>query len=151
MKTTALFGFLATMAAFSPSLLADQVNITAPLSVVMFNSACSAQPMAFHGDAHMMFDVMTHQNSVRVSIHYNTQGVSGIGLNDGAKYLLLNATNSETNTTSGLPFVTDTNVEMGIIGQGSAPNMRLRSVLHTTVDANGRITAEFTKFSITCH
>jgi hypothetical protein len=152
MKAATIFGIIASVGAMCSSpLLADQVYIQSPLSNIVSAGACSSQPIAVHGDAHLFIDISSRANSIHLNIHYNTQGVSGTGLTDGSKYQLNNGSDLEINTNGGLPFVTETNVEMNLIGQGIAPNFRMQAVLHTTVDANGNVTAQFTKISAVCH
>jgi hypothetical protein len=46
----------------------------------------------------------------------------------------------EMNVTPGATTQTETDV-FNIIGQGSAPNFTVRGVTHTTVNANGDVTA----------
>jgi hypothetical protein len=46
----------------------------------------------------------------------------------------------EVNVTPGATVMTDTGL-FNVIGQGAAPNFTVRMVVHTTVDANGNVTA----------
>jgi hypothetical protein len=52
------------------------------------------------------------------------------------------------NVTPGATTQTEVDV-FNAIGQGSAPNFTVRAVVHTTLDANGNVTASVDHFTAT--
>ena len=77
----------------------------------------------------------------------NAQGVKAVGP-DGATYLAPGGFRTELNVTRGATTSTEVDV-LNIVGVGGAPNFPLHAVLHTTVDANGNVTASVDHFSAT--
>jgi hypothetical protein len=148
--TKKIFSALAFLAVSCSATLFADSNFDAPLSTVVAPNSCSSQAIAFQGSVHFTQNITQNKNSVHMSLHGNTQDVKGTGLTDGSNYVLVNGTNVEINSNAGLPSVMDINVDMGLIGQGAAPNLRIRFLLHTTMDANGVVTAEFVKSSTVC-
>jgi hypothetical protein len=83
-----------------------------------------------------------------VSFHFNPQGVTGLGLTSGAIYHGTGVTREDT-TVNGATTVTFVN-NFKIIGTGTTPNLLIMDVIHTTVDANGDITAVVDQESLMC-
>jgi hypothetical protein len=137
-------------ASCSVPVFADSNSFDSPVATVIPPSACSSQAIAFQGTVHFTQNIVQNKNSLHMTIHGNTQGVKGTGLTDGSNYILVDGTNLEMNSNAGAPLVMDINVDMGVIGQGAAPNFRIRFLLHTTTDANGDMTAQFVKASTVC-
>jgi hypothetical protein len=69
----------------------------------------------------------------------NAQGVKALA-SDGATYQIPGGFWIELNATPGATISTETDV-LNVVGQGSAPNFAVRAIVHTTVDANGNVTA----------
>lgn len=75
---------------------------------------------------------------------------SGIG-SFGNEYKLNYSDNFHVNQAFfGFPFNVTNAFNFNIIGKGSAPNLKQQAVIHTTVNANGEITADFEKGQFTC-
>lgn len=141
---------LFVVASCSAPMFADQlVNTSSPVSMVATN-LCNGQNIALQGATHLTWNLSTNNNSTHVQIHINSQGVSGVGMTDGAKYILVNGTNIDTKMTGALPFDMRTNVDFALIGNGEAANSRIRMITHITVDAGGNVSLEFEKSTVVC-
>ena len=135
----------------SAPIMAEQLtNIDVPVNMVVPSNACTGQAIAFQGDSHTLINVSVNNNSVHFQSHLNVQGVAGVGLTDGAKYILADGSTFNINVNGAPPVEVQTNLDFSLIGRAQAPDMRLRLLFHTTVDAQGNVTADFVKASIVC-
>jgi len=92
-------------------------------------------------------ETLTPSGAYHLAVEANAQGVQAVAPG-GAAYQLPGGFHIEMNMTPGA--TTQTGVDIfHAIGQGSAPNFTVRSVLHTTVDANGNATASVDHFTST--
>jgi hypothetical protein len=150
-KTLFAVGVSCLGSLWSIPMMAQQVtNVDIPLNVVIPANACTGQAIAFEGNSHAVINVTINNNSIHFQSHYNMHGVTGVGLTNGAKYLLVEAGGDTMNINGATPIEATINTDVGLIGAGQAPNMRLRIVSHITIDATGKVTAEFLKSSIVC-
>src|ERR1043165_7272379 len=150
-STFTKFGAVLLGAFVSLPLMADQfINADVPIGIVVPTGICGNQSIAFGGTAHAFVNVTTNKNSLHIRLHLNVQDVSGISLIDGTKYNLVGAQDTEINASGMPPVEAQTNMDFGFIGQGPAPNSRLRFVIHTTVSANGGVSAEVVKAYVMC-
>jgi hypothetical protein len=90
------------------------------------------------------FQIATHETLTPSGAYHlilkgNAQGVKAVAPT-GATYQLPGGFWMEMNVTPGATTQTETDV-FNVIGQGSAPNFTVRGVTHTTVNANGDVTA----------
>jgi hypothetical protein len=81
----------------------------------------------------------TPSGGYHLIVEGNAQGVKARA-SDGATYQIPGGFWIEVNATPGAFTSTGTDV-LNVIGQGSAPNFTVRGIVHTTVDANGNVTA----------
>ena len=79
--------------------------------------------------------------------HLIVEGVKAVGPT-GAAYQLPGGSWMEMNVTPGATTQTETDV-FNAIGQGSAPDFTVRGVTHTTVNADGNVTASVDHFTAT--
>ncbi len=84
-------------------------------------------------------ETLTPSGAYHVILEGNAQGVKAVAPT-GATYQLPGGFWMEMNMTPGATTQTETGV-FNVIGQGSAPNFTVRGVTHTTVNANGDVTA----------
>jgi hypothetical protein len=85
------------------------------------------------------------------TIHFNPQGVKGVGQSSGDTYQGNGVTKTTTNIAgAGLPF-TDTFVNnFRIIGPGPDNNLLVHQTIHVTINANGVMTADVLNTSTEC-
>lgn len=98
------------------------------------------------------FQIVVHETQTASGAHHlivegNAQGVQAVGPG-GEMYLIPGGFWIELNVTPGATTSTETDV-LNVIGQGGAPNFAARAVVHTTVDANGKVTAVVDRFTAT--
>jgi hypothetical protein len=89
----------------------------------------------------------TASGGFHLIVQGNAQGVKARAA-DGAVYQIPGGFWIEVNATPGATISTETDV-LNVIGQGSAPNFTVRAVVHTTVDANGNVTASVDRLTAT--
>ena len=90
----------------------------------------------------VIHQTLTPSGAYHLGIEANAQGVQAVAPG-GAAYQLPGGFWIEMNVTPGATTQTEVDV-FNAIGQGSAPNFTVRGVVHTTVDANGNVTASVT-------
>ena len=90
------------------------------------------------------FQIATHETLTPSGAYHlilkgNAQGVKAVAPT-GATYQLPGGFRMEINATPGATVQNETDI-FNVVGQGSAPNFTVRGVTHTTVNANGNVTA----------
>jgi hypothetical protein len=90
---------------------------------------------------------LTPSGAYHLGVELNAQGVKAVAPT-GATYQLPGGMWTEMNVTPGATTQTEVDV-FNAIGQGSAPNFTVRAVVHTTLDANGNVTASVDHFTAT--
>ena len=95
----------------------------------------------------VVHETQTPSGGYHLIVEGNAQGVRAVGPG-GEKYLIPGGFWIETNVTPGATTTTETGV-LQVIGQGRAPNFAAHTVVHTTVDANGNVTASVDRFTAT--
>jgi hypothetical protein len=98
------------------------------------------------------FQIVTHETAAASGAYHlivegDAQGVKALA-SSGATYQIPGGFWIEVNATAGATTTTETDV-LNVIGQGSAPNFTVRAIVHTTVDANGNVTALVDRFTAT--
>lgn len=99
-----------------------------------------------------VFQIVVHETptpsgAYHLAVEGNAQGVKAVAPT-GATYQLPGGFWMEMNVTPGATTQTETDV-FNIVGQGSAPNFTVRGVTHTTVNANGDVTASIDHLTAT--
>ena len=92
-------------------------------------------------------ETLTPSGAYHLGVEGNAQGVHAVAPG-GAAYQLPGGFWIEMNVTPGATNQTETDV-FNAIGQGNAPNFTVRGVVHTTVNANGNVTASVDHFTAT--
>jgi hypothetical protein len=126
-------------------------NMTVPLNQTVFNP-CTSDLIAFTGNIHIVV-AMTPDASGGFHFHadVNVSGVTGVGVPSGITYHGVGGDWVEFNAKPPFPVAaTFTNV-FGLISTGSSPNFVVTETLHMTVNADGTMTANVARFSITCN
>jgi hypothetical protein len=76
-------------------------------------------------------------------IHFNTQGVSGIGTTSGDRYSISEVSNNLENIhfTGAREFTAETT--LNVVSRGGTENFQVHGLIHSTTNANGETTADF--------
>ena len=125
-------------------------NIRVPLDVT-FPNPCTADTMHFTGTIHLLA-AETSDGSGGFHIHFdnNVSGVTAVGSPSGTVYHGVGGGWFELNARDPYPFVATSTSTFGLVSVGSAPNFFEQTTFHITVNANGTITSDVAKVSITC-
>lgn len=79
------------------------------------------------------------------------QNVRGVGLSSGTAYKAVGGQHDSIKISAAFaPFVSTSTSMFNLVSQGGAPNLQVKYTLHTTINANGRLTANVEKFSSKC-
>jgi hypothetical protein len=147
-KLTAVLAMLAALAvaaaaSASGSATITRTNVTGE-TVSCDNGALTVTAGSFQIIVH---ETQTASGAYHLIVEGNAQGVQALGPG-GELYLIPGGFWIETNVTPGATTSNETDV-LNVIGQGKAPNFAARAVVHTTVDANGNVTASVDRFTAT--
>ena len=142
------FSFMLTTTAWA----AVTTNIEMPINITVF-VPCAAggagENVALSGDLHTLFTTTFDSNGgFHAKVHFNPQGVSGIGQTTGDKYQGTGVTQSEINGRVG--YETSFVNNFRIIGQGPGNNFMIHETMHITVHPDGTVTGFVDNFSVSC-
>src|SRR5690349_3009357 len=129
--------------------LGDLVNVTIQVPVAVYDNPCADEPVALHGDLHILIGTSTDQDG---RVHYLSTlnaSYSGNGLISGTAYTA-SERKQESWTASQLPASHTTTSVVKLISKGAAPNAFLYTTVTTTIDATGVPTATVDTISIKC-
>jgi hypothetical protein len=102
------------------------------------------------GPLHVLIaQTVSNSGNFHLKLHFQPQGISGVGLTTGDKYQATGVTQEEVNFNQ-LP-ITDTFVNnFRMIGQGPGNNLLVHENFHITINANGDLTSFHDNFSFEC-
>jgi hypothetical protein len=140
---TTLSTALLVLGAFVATASANDGATVSRSSVVGEQVICAGSPVLTltHGSFQfVVHETQTPSGAYHLDVEGTAQGIQAVNEVTGAKYLIPGGFSMEMNVTPGAMVSNDTGV-IRVIGQGGAPNFTAGGVLHTTVDANGNVTA----------
>lgn len=128
-----------------------KTNQEIPLDVTQLVE-CTGEFVHFTGTFLLQDTIVTDGRGItHFQSHFNSQGVSGVGLTSGLTYQGTETVNFTTNNTVGPPPFEFTHIDpFHIISQNSADNVICQAVVHVTVNANGETTSELMHFGCNC-
>ncbi len=125
-----------------------------PVSIVPFVPCAlggAGEAVLLEGNLLIVFRAVSDGNGgFHISSHFSPQGISGTGLISGDRYQGTGVTRDNFNTNGGLPSEATFVNNFRIIGEGTGNNLLVHATIHTTVNANGVVTAEVLNSSIDC-
>jgi hypothetical protein len=128
------------------------IRLSGPISDII-NNSCGGEDVQLSGTVNFVIRFTQDANGGLHNIiggHTNFQGVSGIGLTTGDKYIFSGGVNDITNirevSASEFTFLTHGR----LISQGSELNQLASSLVHATLNANGEITVVTEQFKFEC-
>jgi hypothetical protein len=132
----------------------DRVNVTIP-SLFAVQNFCAGgrfgEIVVFQGDQHLVFtQTTTADGHVNLLIHWNAEGITGVGQYTGFTYRATGVTADHTVSNIGFPYTGTFINNYHVIGQGQATNGDLHEVVHFTVNANGDFVADVSDYNFTC-
>ena len=133
----------------------DRVNLTIPTQFHAQNPCAGGrfgEIVVFTGNQHLVFFESSMSNGhLNTKIHWNAEGVTGIGQYTGFEYNATGVTQDHTISDVALPYETTMINNYHIIGQGQATNMDLHETVHLTINANGEMSAWVSDYNFSCH
>ncbi len=104
------------------------------------------------GTLHVLSRVAPDGNGgYRATFHYQPMGIAGVGRTTGTTFRGTGVTRSKENVAGrGYPIVATNVNNFRIIGQGPGNNQLVHAVTHTTINANGELTADVDLFGEEC-
>jgi hypothetical protein len=110
---------------------------------------CNGQPVVISGTMHMVMHFTTDSGGgTHAHIHTNYQDVSGTS---GTITYRAVSSNHHSFNSNGAQSEFTTIEDVKLISQGPTDNLTIRVTMHTTINANGQVTASFTNFEVTCN
>lgn len=114
-----------------------------PVDLVVF-VACAANGagewVELTGTLHFLFHTtIDNQGGFHSKFHFQSRGITGLGLTTGDKYQGINVLQGTTNGNVGFTQTLENNFR--IVGQGPGNNFWLHQTIHVTFNANGEVTA----------
>ena len=138
-----------------PSLAATQVvstNLSSPINFEQWVECANGgagESVALTGAMHIVsHSTQSASGNIQVKFQFQPQGLSGIGMLTGQKYVSNGVQQQSFGTRAGVSFTIVNKLRM--IGQGSAPDFYLSELLHVTVNANGVTTVDNESLSTDC-
>jgi hypothetical protein len=116
--------------------------IPIPPNAALFDP-CTSEMVHVTGTIHLV-TVLTADvaGGTHTEMHFNVQGVSGVGLTTGTRYRGIHTETHSTNTNGGVSSEFTTRIDIKLISEGASSNLTIRDALvHVTVSATGDVTA----------
>jgi hypothetical protein len=146
-----LAGCIASVLLLVPtSASAATVQMRLPLNQTFFNP-CTGDTITFTGTINLVTGVTADgSGGFHVLFADNVSDVTGIGVPSGIVYQGVGGDWFETNVKPPFPAEFTATDVINFLSAGAAPNFVANDTIHFTVNANGTITAQVVRFSLTC-
>jgi hypothetical protein len=116
----------------------------------VIGTLCHAEAITVSGRVHhLQHTTRTNAGVTSRVTHINLQAI-GTGQTTGEKYVFIQNTNVAFNTQQPLPLESTETETIQIIGRGQTPDRYIRALFHTTINANGELTAQVEDFEREC-
>lgn len=110
---------------------------------------CNGQPVVVSGTMHMVTQYTVSSNGgTHIHINTNWQDVSGTS---GTTTYQAHSNNHSHFNSNGSQSEATTIDDVRLISAGPTDNLRIRVTMHTTINANGEVTASFISFEVVCN
>jgi hypothetical protein len=141
---TKLFPLCAFLLLSSAAVIADATtsttSTTTPFTTVI-GTSCAGELIDVTGDVHVLRHTTDNERGFASTVtHLNVSGL-GVGQVTGDPYVFTQTSHDVFNTHGGEPLESTLTETIHVIGSGENPDFRLRAVFHTTINANGEVTA----------
>jgi len=138
----------------TPAQAAVTTNVSVPVDMSVFVPCANGgagEVVHLTGDLHTLLTFTDDgAGGFHTSSHFQPQGISGVGLDTGDKYVGTGVTRSSFDIKPPFPSESTSVNNFRIIGQGSGNNLLIHENFHVTVDANGAVTATVDNLSAEC-
>lgn len=135
-------------AAAAPQAATITDNQTVPVEFVA--TSCGGEQVVINGESHVVFHATGtpggHQ-AAKFHINFQLSGESA----SGTHYVVNETVNSaETRDADGAPSTFTSVGHLNLVSTDGTENLRVRTTIHTTVNANGEITSTSFEFTTEC-
>jgi hypothetical protein len=130
---------------------AVEENVTIPVEGEVFEDLCGEDLIHTGGNLHILFTYTINDNHVSGNVHFQPQAAKLVGLTTGREWVgtgMLHESFSESLEDGAATFTSVSNFR--IIGKGMAPSYIEQIILHTTINANGDVTSDFSFAGVAC-
>jgi hypothetical protein len=138
-----------TPASAAPQASTITDNETVPVEFI--NTSCEGEPVILSGESHVVFHATgtpDGQQAVHFHINFQLSGEAASGTN----YVVNETVNStETRDADGAPSTFTSVGHLNVVSTDGTDNRYVRTIIHTTVNANGEITSVIFEFNTECH
>lgn len=145
---------IAALTAALPAQAAVQLNESIDLEFVAFVPCANGgagEVVTLSGPLHVLVTYNVNGSRVSGKVHYQPQGLSGVGQTTGDSYRGVGVTQSHfSGSLQNGQFSTTSINNFHIVGQGPGNNFRLHENFHVTFNANGELSVVHDNFSATC-
>jgi len=126
-------------------------NVQVPLNVTVFNP-CTGDLIAVSGSIHFLATMTQDQGGgFHISFMDNVSQVTGTGSVTGVTYHGVGGDWFTVNVRPPFPVEFTATDVFGLISQGPSPNLVVTDTFHITVNADGTMTANVSRLSISCN
>jgi len=137
-----------------PTYAAVDANMSFPVTIAVFIPCAvggAGEVVTLNGNLHVLISTTVNGNHISSDMHFQPQGLSGVGSVSGNKYQATGITRfSFEADVVGFPFTETLVNNFKIIGQGPGNNFLVHENFHLTVNADGTVTANIDNFSAEC-
>ena len=130
------------------------VNEKVPINIVTFVPCANGgagEDVTLDGTLHVVMSMTINGNNFSGKIHFQPQGVKGVGAITGDVYKATGVTQEQVSGSFVNGQFESTSVNnFRIIGPGKGNNLLVHQVFHVTFNANGDMTANVVSTSIEC-
>ena len=137
----------------SAETITNTVSVKLPVNVTMFSSCANGgagEVISLTGDLHVLISVTINDNVIRMSQHWQGQGLSGTGNITGDTYQAPGVNRYDTISSFNGQFKQSIADNFRLIGPAPGNNLLLHHTVHVTVNSNGDVTAMVDNFWIEC-
>jgi hypothetical protein len=121
-----------------------QENLIVPIDFQI--TSCSGEVVTFTGESHVLQHSTANDNTGHAVVHINFH-LEGTGPS-GTRYVVNEHVNGTINSGAAGTFTSE--ARLVAVAQGSADNLVVHTFIHTTVNANGEVTAQSFEFETDC-
>jgi hypothetical protein len=136
-------------AAAAPQAATFTDNSTVPIDFIA--TSCTGEQVIISGESHVLIHATgtpSGHGTFKTHIQFQLSGESA----SGTRYVVNETVNgTETRDADFLPSTFTSVGHLNVISQGGGDNLSVRTVIHTTVNANGEITSTTFEFTTECH
>jgi hypothetical protein len=128
-------------------------NDKIPLNLLVFIPCANegaGEYVQLSGYIHVLTSMTMNGNNLSGKVHYQPQGIKGVGNITGDKYEGTGVTNDDFKGSFVKGYETTSINNFRIIGQGNGNNFLVHTIFHITVNANGEISVLLVKTKGEC-